>query len=97
MPSSTLAINNCSYLPLGAKVPCGKKSIGKFCGYHNKVSRQGSLIGPQPCLGCGIAIRGKLLICARCGSQKYRSIVEYNKRKNKPIPTLEEFLRDDSS
>ena len=97
MPSSTLAINLCSYLPLGAKIPCGKKSIGKFCGYHNKVSKQGSIIGPQPCLRCGIGIRGKLQLCPRCGSHRYRSVVEYNKRANKPIPTLEEFLRNDSS
>ena len=97
MPSAKYAINNCSYLPLGSKTRCGKKSVGKFCGYHNKVSKQGSLTGPQPCLGCGVGIRGKLLICSTCGSHKYRSIVEYNKRKHKPIPTIEEFLCSNKS
>ena len=97
MPSATLAINHCSYLPLGSKTPCGKKSIAKFCGYHNRVAKQGSVTGPQPCLRCGIVIRGKLQLCVGCGSHRYRSIVEYCRRVNKPIPALDEFLRGTST
>ena len=94
MPNHTLAINKCNWLPQGAKKRCNKNSIGEFCGYHTMIAKQGHSSGPQPCIGgCGTGIRGKYKICTSCGGHKYRSIIDYNKRKNRPIPTPEEFIK----
>lgn len=93
MPSATLAINKCSWLSQGSMVPCGKNSFGKFCGFHNFSARTGTPNGPQPCIGCGRGVRGKYKICVYCGGCKYRSLLSYNKRKNIPSPSPEEFIR----
>jgi len=94
MPNHLLAINKCSWLPQGAKTRCNKNSINEFCGYHAMIAKQGHSSGPQPCIGgCGTGIRGKYKICTQCGGHKYRSIIDYNKRKNRPIPTPEEFIK----
>ncbi|KAL3872443.1 hypothetical protein ACJMK2_040369, partial [Sinanodonta woodiana] len=70
-----------------------KNSLGKLCGVHNCSAKQGCVDGPQPCIGCGKGVRGKNQICTECGGPKYRSVMEYHRRKNKPIPTPEKFLK----
>ena len=87
------SLNKCRWLLQGSTRRCGKNSVGKFCGIHNCCAKQGCPDGPQPCIGCGKGVRGKNKICTECGGPKFRSAVEYLRRKNKPIPTPEEFLK----
>lgn len=93
MVNPALAVNKCSWLFLGSSRRCMRNCYGEFCGVHNGTAKQGCPEGPRPCIGCGKGVRGRYQICISCGSPQYRSAIEYLRRKNKPIPTPEEFLK----
>ena len=104
MVNSALAVNKCSWLIESSTRRCERRCCGRFCGPHNASAKQGNPDGPQPCIGCGRGVKGKHPICNGCGAPQYRSAVEYQRRKNKPISTVEEFYaslqqrrRDDST
>ena len=92
MSKRALAINKCAWLYQSSSKICNRNSIEKYCYYHKYLLK--SSTGPQLCIGgCGKGIRGKYRICPGCGGNSYRSIREYNKRTNRPIPTPEEFIK----
>ena len=96
MSNKSLAINKCAWLYQSSSKICNKNSVDKYCSYHKYLLK--SSTGPQLCIGgCGKGIRGKYKICPGCGGNKYRSLREYNKRKNRQIPTPEEFINSRSA
>ena len=93
MVNPALAVNQCAWLFSGSTQRCGARCCGRFCGLHNYSTKQRRPNGPQPCIGCGRGVKGKHPICIGCGAPQYRSAIEYLRRKNKPIPTVEEFFK----
>ena len=64
-------MNNCDWLPIGKLSKCGKKCRNQYCGLHMVHIQRGS-IGPQPCIVCGVGVRGKNNLCVPHGGKKYR-------------------------
>ena len=64
-------MNTCNWLPIGKLSKCGRLCKNQYCSYHMQSVRRGS-IGQQPCILCGVGVRGKYQLCVPHGGKNYR-------------------------
>ena len=75
-----MAQNRCKWLYKNDYGLCSRRCVGGYCAAHNQQIKNGS-VGMITCIKCGQGIRGKTRLYSECGGKRYRSFLEYYKRR----------------